>query len=288
VFHVLTVHWYDDKWIEPQLRYLERFLPEHRVYGCLNGIDPKWNNRFYYTCDLDGPHSPKLNALAEIAREHASDDDYFLFLDGDAFPIGPVTPALLGDTKLVAIRRDENLGEAQPHPAFCITPVGFWFDIGGDWKLGYTWTASNGEQVTDGGGNLLGILTENDIPWKPLLRTNRFDLDPLWFGVYGDDTQPDVVYHHGAGFRPMKAIRDTVPAKVAIRQSIDKSVIPASVPVLGKLERSARYRLARRHERRKVDELAAESQKLSDEVFSWIETDDDFARRFMDPTRHTS
>src|SRR5690242_17375223 len=52
MFHVITVHWHDDKWIEPQLRYLDRFMPEHRVYAALNGIDTKWNDRFFYAEDM--------------------------------------------------------------------------------------------------------------------------------------------------------------------------------------------------------------------------------------------
>ena len=200
MYHVITVHWLSDKWIEPQLRYLERYMPEHRVFASLNGLDPKWNERFFFAEDMPGKHGPKLNALAEIAHEHAKDDDYLVFIDGDALPIAPVTSDLLGGTQMVAVRRDENLGEPQPHPSFCITPVGFWFDLPGDWRVGYAWTAPNGEQVADSGGNVLEKLIERSIPWKPLLRSNRVNLDPLWFGVYGD-----VVYHHGAGFRPMKS-----------------------------------------------------------------------------------
>ena len=281
MFHVITVHWYDDKWIEPQLRYLERFVPEHRVYASLNGIDAKWNERFFYAADLPGKHTPKLNALAEIAREHAAPGDYFLFLDGDAFPIAPVTPDILDGFQLVAMRRDENLGQQQPHPAFAITPVDFWFEIGGDWRQGYTWTASNGEQITDGGGNLLGILTEKNIPWKPLLRSNTVDLDPLWFGIYGD-----VVYHHGAGFRPMTAQRVEGPGREAVRAATGKAIIPESVPVLGRLERSLRYRLATRKQAQVLADYAKHSEELSDMVFTWIEQDDNIADRFLTGPHH--
>ncbi len=279
MFHVITVHWYDDKWIEPQLRYLERYMPEHRVYAALNGIDQSWGSRFFYAEDMPGKHGEKLNALAEIAREHASDDDYFLFLDGDAFPIAPVGPELLDGMKLVAMRRDENLGEPQPHPAFTITPVGFWFDLPGDWRNGYSWTASNGEQVTDGGGNVLRELLERNIPWRPLLRSNKVDLDPLWFGIYGD-----VVYHHGAGFRKMTSQRVAGPGRQEIRAATQRALIPNSVPGLGRLERSLRYRLASRRQDQSLDAYAAQSEALSDKVFSWIETEDDFVRHFTEPS----
>lgn len=281
MFHVITVHWHDDKWIEPQLRYLQRFMPEHRVYASLNGIDPKWNDAFFYAEDMEGKHGPKLNALAEIAREHAQPGDYFLFLDGDAFPIAPVTPAILDGFQLVAMRRDENLGEKQPHPAFTIVPVDFWFEIGGDWKQGFTWTASNGEQITDGGGNLLGILLERNIPWKPLLRTNTVNLDPLWFGIYGD-----VVYHHGAGFRPMTAQLQAGAGRDAVRAATKKAIIPESVPVLGRLERSLRYRLATRQQAEVLDDYARQSLELSDEVFEWIKHDDNVADRFLTDQRN--
>jgi hypothetical protein len=251
-------------------------MPEHRVYAALNGIDTKWNDRFFYAEDMPGKHGPKLNALAEIARSEATPGDYFLFLDGDAFPIAPVTPALFGDTQLVAMRRDENLGEQQPHPAFTITPVDFWFEIGGDWRQGYTWTSTNGEQVTDGGGNLLGILNERNIPWRPLLRTNRVNLDPLWFGIYGD-----VVYHHGAGFRPMTSWRVSGPGRQKDRAATQRAVIPESVPLLGRLERSVRYRLATRKQTRELDDYAEQSEELSDQVFDWILHDDNVADRFL-------
>jgi hypothetical protein len=276
VFHVVTVHWLDDRWIEPQLRYLERNLDEFKVWTSLNGIAAKWNTRFHFAEDLEGSHHDKLNQLANIARESAHPDDMFLFVDGDAFPIAPVTPAILGDTKLAAVRRDENLGEAQPHPCFCVTPVGFWFDIEGDWGQGYTWTASNGEELTDSGGNLLGILTERGLPWRPLLRTNRWNMDPLLFGIYGD-----VCYHHGAGFRPPVTFRLGRPRAQAVRSARDAAIIPKSIPVLGKVERSIRYRIAQRREGRELSAEVDAGQQLSDEVFGWIEADENFYERFM-------
>jgi len=276
MLHVLTVHWQDDRWIEPQLRFLARNVDEHRVYAALNGIDASWASRFRFAEDLPGTHPEKLNALAEIAREEAAPDDLLLFLDGDAFPIAPVTTDILGGTPLAAVRRDENLGQSQPHPCFCLTTVRFWFDVGGDWREGFTWTASNGEQLTDVGGNLLGILEARGIEWRPLLRSNRVNLDPLWFGIYGD-----VVYHHGAGFRPPVSFLQTRPAAELRRAAVGAARIPASIPLLGRVERSVRYRLARRRAARNIETSAREGQDLSDEVFEWIQHDDEFFRRFL-------
>ncbi len=276
MIHVVTVHWRDERWIEPQLRFLDRFAGEHRVYAALNGIDAAPGERFRFAADLEGSHPEKLNALAEIAGDDAGPDDLLLFLDGDAFPIAPLGPDGLGGFPLAAVRRDENLGDRQPHPCFCLTTIGFWSEIGGDWRRGHTWTSETGDEVTDVGGNLLGILEAAGVAWRPLLRSNRTDLDPLWFGIYGD-----LAYHHGAGFRPPLARRTDLPGREAVRGSTATAVTPAWVPVLGRAERSARYRLAQRRHERDVARSVDEGQVLSDEVFGWIETDEDFYRRFL-------
>jgi hypothetical protein len=279
VLHVVTVHWQDDRWIEPQLRFLRRNLPpEHRVYASLNGIDPSFDASFFSASDLEGGHADKLNALAAVVAEQAHRDDLLMFLDGDAFPIAPIGRSLLGGTELAAVRRDENLGDRQPHPSFCLTTVGFWSDIDGDWRRGYEWTSATGDQVTDVGGNLLGILTAGEIPWRPLLRSNRFDLDPLWFAIYGD-----VVYHHGAGFRPPLARRVDLQGRQVVRAAPAQARTPEWVPVLGRAERSARYRIAQRRHRHDLAQHADDGQRLSDEVFGWIRDDDEFFRRFQLP-----
>jgi hypothetical protein len=279
VIHVATVHWQDERWIAPQLRFLRNHLPEHRVYAALNGIDPAYGSELFFSEDLDGKHPEKLNRLAEIARKSADPDDLLLFLDGDAFPIADVGPALLDGRPLAAIRRDENAGDCQPHPSFCLTTVGFWFDIGGDWRRGYKWTASTGDQVTDVGGNLLGILRDAGIEWRPLLRSNRVNLDPLFFGIYGD-----VAYHHGAGFRAPIVRRENLPSQEQRSKEASGGRLDR-VPVLGRLERSARFRIADRRHRARLADATESAQELSDQIFHEIETDDRFYRRFTEPGR---
>ena len=53
-----------------------------------------------------------------------------------------------------------------------------------------------GVKVRDAGGELLRKLTERNIDWFTLLRSNKKNLHPLWFGIYGN-----LIYHHGGGFR---------------------------------------------------------------------------------------
>jgi hypothetical protein len=279
MLHVATVHWQEDRWIEPQLRFMRRNLPEHRIYASLNGIDiDRFGHEFHYAADMPGDHHVKLNALAEMITAEADPEDLLLFIDSDAFPIAPVDEQLLGGMPLAAVRRDENAMEPMPHPCFCLTTVGFWNEIEGDWGQGkYFWTAPTGDQVTDGGANLLAILEERGLSWRPLLRSNRRDLDPVFFGVYADH-----VYHHGAGSRPPILFRTALDAKEATRGARDAALIPERVPVLGRLERSVRYRLGRRREQRKLVEYQERSARLSDEVFAQILVDDAFYRQFID------
>jgi hypothetical protein len=279
MLHVVTVHWHDDRWIEPQLRYVRRNLPpDTRVYAALNGIDPRWGDRFFLARDLEGGHAQKLNELATLVQQHSRADDLLLFLDGDAFPIAPVGPELLGGTELAAVRRDENAGDRQPHPSFCLTTVGFWTNLPGDWRRGFEWTSATGDRVTDVGGNLLGLLTAAGVEWRPLLRSNRSDLDPLWFGIYGD-----VVYHHGAGFRPPLSRQVDLPGRQVVRSAPALARTPSWVPGLGRLERSVRYRRAARRHQQELAEHADAGQQLSDEVFGWILEDDEFYVRFQTP-----
>ena len=105
---------------------------------------------------------------------------------------------------------------------------------------------------------------------------NRFDLDPLWFRIYGD-----TVYHHGAGFRPPVSYLQTQPATAAMRAEARATRIPASIPILSAAERSLRFRRARRRMRRRLATGADEQQARSDEVFRWITDDEEFYRRLL-------
>ena len=285
MIHVATVHWRDPRWIEPQRRYLERNLQQpFCVYADLEGMDDRWETHFDHVAHLAGrrsfenpifSHTEKLNALArEIARD-AGDGDVLLFLDGDAFPIAPIDGWLeqtLGRYALAAVRRDENLGDPQPHPCFCATTVGFWRELGGDWNPGYTWRNSAGKEVTDAGGNLLRALRRKGVDWYPLTRTNRRNLRPLWFGVYDD-----LVYHHGAGFRGGLCRRD--------REAIGRVPEPPPDPAPD-ASRSQRlvwavrarkwYWLDKRPVVKRERRALAQNRDLSERVYAQMQADDRF------------
>jgi len=146
-----------------------------------------------------GLHAAKLNHLAMEISHVASDDDLLMFLDGDAFPIADPMPLIsegIARAPLMAVRRAENAEEPQPHPCFCVTTVATWRELCGDWSAGPTWLGAQGKRTSDVGGHLLRKLELTNTPWVEVLRSNRKNLDPLYFAIYGE-----TIYHHGAGFR---------------------------------------------------------------------------------------
>jgi len=278
VIHVATVHWQDDRWVEPQLRYLARHLPQHRVYAYLTGLDPGYADRvFYSSFDRVRDHATKLNLLAEEICERAEGpDDTIVFIDGDAFPIADLGPLLadLPATRLAAIRRAE-LGDLQPHPSFCATTVGTWAELGGDWRKGGTpWVNAAGNETTDVGGILRDRLAEAGIEWRPLERSNRHNPHPLFFGVYGD-----IVYHHGGGFRSARGGRllnaqSGVHEARATRRARALDALPrnrATRPLIRRLHP------ARRINRRLREQTAAQSE----EMFARIESNPEFFRALL-------
>lgn len=252
MLNILTVHHRTPKWIDIQLDFLRRHLTEpHTTFACIEGIDEADAAGFDVTVQALGAHAGKLNYMAAIASRGAREDDLLMFLDGDAFPIADPMPTVrraLSSTDLVAVRRDENIGDRQPHPCFAVTTVSTWKRIHGDWSQGHPWTVGpSGKAVSDVGGNLLYLLESTSTSWTPLLRTNRRDLHPLFFGVYGD-----VVYHHGAGFRTPFARLD------------------ASRNPYGRTRGPARIRWRRQRESR--------NQLLSERVYQQIKEDPHFYR----------
>lgn len=271
MIYVLTVHWEDPRWIDIQLDYLKRCLTEpYQVYAFLNGIDISHSDQFdFYSDEPIASHSIKLNILAQIAAKDSKNptEDLLLFLDGDAFPIGDLASfarSKLDEFPLLAVQRLEN-GDLQPHPSCCITTVKFWQDIKGDWKPGYKWKSAWGKEVTDVGGNLLGLLQNSHYRWLPMLRTNQHDLHPLFFGVY-----EKLVYHHGAGFRPAFTRLDEAKLKKYPSNLLGKFTQKLmSTPAIVKVSNLLGY------ESQWIKTVKRNSE-LSNHIFDCIKTDDQF------------
>ena len=270
MIHIATIHWNSARWIAPQQAYLRKHLKsEFRIYAWLNNIPDAPRDGFYYTCtEPITLHAVKLNLLADIILATSPpDDDLLIFLDGDAFPIGDIESFIrpkLNGSKLAAVQRLENNGDSQPHPCFCAATVGFWRQIKGDWKEGYSWKNKDGEAVNDVGGNLLGQLIEHNIKWTPLLRSNRVNLHPLFFGLY-----ENLIYHHGAGFRKVLCRLDLATAQSKPGNTLLHKLIPG-------------YRRRQQAEAaKKLGKLAAQNDELSEQIYKNIMEDPQFYARFM-------
>jgi hypothetical protein len=286
MINIITVHWKTAKWIDLQLGQLGRNIDgPFRVFASLDGIDdPSAWPRFHYATALGGGHPRKLNELARAATEESDPGDVLIFLDGDAFPVQPLVPWIertLADHPLAAVRRLENAGDLRPHPSFCVTTVGFWQAIGGDWRA-QPWTNADGQEFFDAGTVLFHQLDDRGVDWLPMLRTNTCDLHPLWFGIYDHR-----IYHHGAGFRGRISAADASQVSVKMSKAWtgegppslgelsaalrnDPSDLlrlrPRHIPMLGRsVMKSARRSVKRRYERR--------AEAVSDRVFERLRSD---------------
>ncbi len=278
MIHIATVHWRYDHWVDIQLRYLEKNVDEpYRVYAWLDETMSEQASRFFYATDVPvEKHQVKLTILGDMVALAAEPDEMIIFIDGDAFPIAPIVPFLrekLEEYPLVAVRRDENNGDPQPHPCFCATTAGFWRDLPGDWRRGATWINPQGKEVTDTGGNLYGLLKEKGIDWYPILRTNKVNPHPLMFGVYGD-----LVYHHGGGFRMTAGGR-------LWRAAVQDELRARPLARLAERLPSKRLRKMFNPVRRYRRALGEQLQGVSDQVVDLIQRDDQFYLQLIDPER---
>ena len=269
MIHVLTVHFGSAKWIDIQLDYLRRHLSEpYRVVANLEGVPDGHADKFDQIIPAMGKHAGKLNLMAAEVASSVDPDDLIMFLDGDAFPIADPMPTVhrgLEQSTLVAVRRAENGEDQQPHPCFCVIRAGDWIRIRGDWSLGYCWTNAWGELSTDTGGNLLAALERNSATWTPILRSNRVDLHPLWFAVYGD-----IVYHHGAGFRV--AVARSISAGQPKRWERGEQ-LPVAGTVIRMLD-TTRINLWQ-------DRQMRASQELGESIYGQIGRNPEFYRQFV-------
>jgi hypothetical protein len=258
VLYIATVHYGSPRWIEIQARHLRQHISiPYRTWGSLELIDQSYAVHFDRVLDQAGRHSDKLNHLALEISHEASDDDMLMFLDGDAFPIADPMPLItqgLAIAPLIAVRRAENANDQQPHPCFCVTTVGAWRSLPGDWSAGYTWLDEKGRRVSDVGANLLRQLELTRTPWVQVLRSNQSDLDPIFFGVYGD-----VIYHHGAGFRTSEFSR--------AHHTRGPRMLPVpSAPILNALVRRINALRQRIWVRSTRTQHATQSQRIVEEI----------------------
>lgn len=277
MIHIATVHWRDPRWIAIQQERIRCNLSaRHRIYANLEGIGGRQSG--FYHCDTSGgDHPEKLNALAQsVLDREPPPDDLLIFMDGDAFPIRPLDDwltTLLKDAPIAAVQRLENSGDIQPHPCFCVTTVGFWRELHGDWRPGGSWLNARGEAVTDVGGLLMEQLASANFKWNPIHRSNTFDLHPVLFGIYGRH-----VYHHGAGFRDPYLRVDGSEASAAYVRLKRQARLLALTKVRPRHAVLLRRAMTQRRALKAINGTVSELRAESDKLFAQIEHDPDFFR----------
>lgn len=282
MIHIATVHWRSDAWIDPQLRYLQHNIDEpFQIYAWLDEGMEQHAAKFHYSTDvLVRQHEYKLTILGDLMIRTAADDDLLIFIDGDAFPVQPIMPFLhskLERYPLVAVRRDENNGDSQPHPSFCVMRASFWRELPGDWRRGATWLNPQGKEVTDVGGNMRQLLIDRGVDWHPMLRSNKVNPHPLNFGIY-----EDLIYHHGGGFRNTAGGRLWRAAMEDELRGRPMARVAERLPTAGPLGRVRKMIHPVRRYRRS---LAEEIGKVNEQVFDLILRDEDFYLQLIHPER---
>jgi hypothetical protein len=116
--------------------------------------------------------------------------------------------------------------------------------------------------VSDVGGNLLRELELTKTPWVEVLRSNRKNLDPIFFGIYGD-----IVYHHGAGFRGSEFTR--VHYSLAPKPGPSPR-IPILRQLVGRVNRQKRRAWARRTHRQQVLQSERLFEKIQRGGSDWL------------------
>ena len=207
MIYIVTNHHGHDRFIHLQSKYLKRYSQsDYKVYCGISKMShihaEEKNVKSYDFINTDCPslknqHHLKMNFMSDLIEEKEliGDDDLLVFLDGDAFPIsyweGEVYTALKTN-KVVSVYRTENIEptipdehKPYPHLLFVAVKAKFWFEN----QL--KWEKSQAEGPI--GPPLKMWLEEKKYSTYPLLRSNKVDVHPLFFGVYGD-----LVYHHGS------------------------------------------------------------------------------------------
>jgi len=207
MIHIATVHYQTEKWIDIQLKYLNKHIHEpFKVYAVLNNIDKIHFNKFYFATDFESAfangdynHSDKLDFLTKQIIKEGGDEDIIIFLDSDAFPIGNLMPSLkelIKKHQLIGVRVNKLIKD-RPHRSFVATTIGVWEKIDGGWIGDVAQynphTVNNEPRRLNNVGNQL---SKHNIDWYPIIRTNTKDIHPLFYGIYGD-----MIYHHGCGSR---------------------------------------------------------------------------------------
>ena len=218
--HYITIHHATTRWIDIQLRHIDHFTNNYKVWTLFSkDIDIDAHKDKYHFASYKQESHPKqqsedhgraLDALTNIvcSNPNVKEGDILLFIDSDALPINNVNEYVESKLKkypFCAVNRIENLGCLSPHPSFAFCTVKFWKDHQCTWGRDQS-KDGHVDYLADTGARLLYNFKDNNIDWFRIQRDSKKSLftDPLLYVVYGD-----IVYHHCAGSRGVFKTRAT-------------------------------------------------------------------------------
>jgi|TARA_Y100000289_G_scaffold39202_1_gene38653 hypothetical protein len=226
MIHYITVHFGGDQWVDTQLKHIEKFTSDYKVWCFFDEhMDTSPHKHKYHFLEnhcntsvakKDGgmsgsyDHATKLDNLFKVVAEDegTKDDDVVIFLDSDAFPIDNVNEYVKSKLQsyiFCAVHRPEIIKCPIPHPCFAFCTMDFWINNNFSW-MPPDFTRAVKSCTYDTGGKVLSDLQRNNIEWLRIKRTNRSSIyyHPVFFSSYDN-----IVYHHGASSRPNNLNRAT-------------------------------------------------------------------------------
>lgn len=217
--HYITIHHATTKWIDIQLRHIQHFTRDYKIWALFSQdlLLSEHEHKYHFldhkkikSGHESEDHSTNLDHLTNsvCTDSNVSEDDILVFLDSDAFPIANMNDYIkrnLAEYEFCAVNRIENLGCLAPHPSFAFCKVKFWIDNKFSWGRDQSFNANTHWQG-DAGGVLFKHLNSKKINWLRIPRDSKKSLftDPLLYAVYGG-----IVYHHCAGSRGVFKTRAT-------------------------------------------------------------------------------
>ena len=119
MIHIATVHWRSDRWIDIQLRYLERNLDEpYRVYAWLDEEMRAQAHKFFYATDVPVErHELKLTLLGDLVAHAADPDESDHLHRRRRLPVAPIMPFLRVEARALPPGRGPPRREQRRPPA---------------------------------------------------------------------------------------------------------------------------------------------------------------------------
>lgn len=208
--HYITVHHQTTKWIDLQLKHINHYSSNHKLWCSFSqDLDISSHQHKYHFLNhkehstnenQSVDHWTGLDALASAVCNDScvKDEDVLVFIDSDALPINNINNYIqshLKDYDFCAVNRVENLGCLAPHPSFAFCRVAFWKFHQLSWSGN---VEKNGHWQGDSGSNMFFYFEKNHIKWQRIHLDRKKSLfsDSLLYVVYDD-----IVYHHCAGSR---------------------------------------------------------------------------------------